>query len=63
MNPLYMKRATDMHFRDPRELTPACYTLKITNSGQALEYDCHQGAYRVKNEMGCTFGGEKRFRV
>ena len=30
MNALHMKRATDMHFRDPRELTPASYTIKVS---------------------------------
>ena len=30
MNALYMKRATDMQFRDPRELTPASYTIKVS---------------------------------
>ena len=30
MNALYMKRATNLQFRDPRELTPASYTLKVS---------------------------------
>ena len=30
MNALYMKRATNLQFRDPRELTPASYNLKVS---------------------------------
>ena len=30
MNALYMKRATNLQFRDPRELTPASYNLQVS---------------------------------
>ena len=32
MNALYMKRATDMQFRDPRELTPASYNIQVSSN-------------------------------
>ena len=37
------------------------FECQVTNAGQALDYKGN-GVFRVKNETGCTFGGEKRFQ-
>ena len=47
MNALYMKRATNLQFRDPRELTPASYPLQVgsffTLNWILLGYECRCG--------------------